>query len=73
MSERISILAFGGSLRKGSYNKSLLRTAVEVVPSEAQIEIFDIEGIPAFNQDLETIRRRRSKSSRAKSKRRMPY
>jgi chromate reductase len=53
MSERISILAFGGSLRKSSYNKSLLRTAVEFAPAEAQIEIFDIEGIPAFNQDLE--------------------
>ncbi len=53
MDKKISILAFGGSLRKGSYNKALLRAAMEVVPRDAQIEVFDIAGIPAFNQDLE--------------------
>jgi chromate reductase, NAD(P)H dehydrogenase (quinone) len=53
MAKKISILAFGGSLRKGSYNKALLRTALEVVPGDAQLEVFDIAGIPAFNQDLE--------------------
>jgi len=53
MNQRISILAFGGSLRKGSYNKSLLRATTEMVPADAEIEVFDIEGIPPFNQDLE--------------------
>jgi chromate reductase len=54
MEQKISILAFGGSLRKGSYNKALLRAAQEMVPSDARLEVFDIAGIPIFNQDLET-------------------
>ncbi len=53
MAKKISILAFGGSLRKGSYNKALLRAALEVVPGDAQMEAFDIAAIPPFNQDLE--------------------
>jgi chromate reductase len=54
MDREILILAFGGSLRKGSYNRALLRAAQEMVPSGARLEVFDIAGIPAFNQDLET-------------------
>jgi chromate reductase len=54
MDPEISILAFGGSLRQGSYNRALLRAAQEMVPSNARLEVFDIAGIPAFNQDLET-------------------
>jgi len=53
MSEKISILGFAGSLRKGSYNKSLLRAAQEMVPENATLEVFDLERIPPFNQDLE--------------------
>jgi len=53
MAKGISILAFGGSLRKGSYNKALLRAALEMVPADAQMESFDISTIPPFNQDLE--------------------
>jgi chromate reductase len=53
MSEKISIFGFAGSLRKGSYNKALLRAAAELLPEEARLEIFDLEGIPPFNQDLE--------------------
>ena len=53
MAKKISILAFGGSLRKGSYNKALLRAALEMVPNDAQMEAFDIAAIPSFNQDLE--------------------
>ena len=51
--KNISILGFAGSLRKGSYNRSLLRAAAELVPKGALLEIFDLEGIPPFNQDLE--------------------
>jgi chromate reductase len=53
MSEKITILGFAGSLRKGSYNKALLRTATELMPKNARLEIFDLEGIPPFNQDFE--------------------
>ena len=47
------ILGFVGSLRKGSYNKALMRAAVALVPDDVVIEVFDLEGIPPFNQDLE--------------------
>lgn len=53
MEKRIAILAFGGSLRKASYNKALLRAALEVVPPDAELKVFEIDGIPIFNQDLE--------------------
>jgi len=54
MMPKVSILGFAGSLRKGSYNKALLRAALEMIPADAELEIFDIEGIPPFNQDLES-------------------
>jgi chromate reductase len=53
MEERISILGFAGSLRKDSVTKALLRLAVELTPTEAEIETFDLAGIPPFNQDEE--------------------
>lgn len=53
MSSEISILGFAGSLRKGSYNRALLRAATELAPEKVKIEIFDLEGIPLYNQDLE--------------------
>ena len=53
MERTVNILGFAGSLRKGSYNKALLRAALELVPKGARLEIFDLDGIPPFNQDLE--------------------
>jgi chromate reductase len=53
MNKLVTILGFAGSLRKDSYNKALLRAAVELLPTGAKLEIFDLEGIPPFNQDLE--------------------
>jgi chromate reductase, NAD(P)H dehydrogenase (quinone) len=53
MASKLSILGFAGSLRTGSYNKAILRAAQEMMPPEAKLEIFDIAGIPLFNQDFE--------------------
>jgi chromate reductase len=53
-SKNISILGFAGSLRKDSFNKIILRAAVELLPERAELDIFDLEGIPPFNQDLES-------------------
>jgi len=50
---KVKILGIAGSLRKGSFNKMLLKTALEVAPQDVQLETFDLEGIPPFNQDLE--------------------
>lgn len=54
MAETIRILGFAGSLRKGSYNKALLRAAVELAPKGTEMQIFDLEGIPPFSEDLES-------------------
>src|SRR5665648_100019 len=53
MAEKIKVLSFAGSLRVGSYNKSLVRSAVQVAPLTVAIKVFDLEGIPPYNADLE--------------------
>ena len=53
MDDTIRIFGFAGSLRRDSYNKALLRAALELVPDDAELETFDLEGIPPFNQDLD--------------------
>jgi len=53
MSEPVRILGFGGSLRKGSYSKALLHAAVELVPKNAVLELFEIKDFLPFNADEE--------------------
>jgi chromate reductase len=53
MNDPLTILGIAGSLRKGSYNRATLRAAQQLVPSGARIEIFELDGIPPFNQDDE--------------------
>ena len=50
---KLKILGIAGSLRQNSYNKSALRAAQQLVPGDAEIEIFDLRGIPPFNEDDE--------------------
>jgi len=68
MDKPIIILGFAGSLRKDSYNKALLRVAIELVPKSAKLEIIDLEGIPPFNQDLENRMPEKVKEFKAKIK-----
>jgi chromate reductase len=49
----IRILGIPGSLREASYNKAALRAAQELLPDGATLEVFDLEGLPAFNEDDE--------------------
>ena len=49
----LNAFAFAGSLRSGSYNRALLRAAQAEAPDDLPIEIFDLEGIPLYNADLE--------------------
>ena len=53
VNNNVSLLGFAGSLRQGSYNKAILQAATELLPPNTTLEIFDLEGIPPFNQDLE--------------------
>lgn len=50
----IKILGIAGSIRKESFNRSLLREAQKQVPENAEMEIFELDAdIPGFNQDDE--------------------
>lgn len=49
----IEILGLAGSLRAGSFNKLLLRAAVEEAPEGMSIDRFDLNDVPVFNQDVE--------------------
>jgi chromate reductase len=51
--EKLKILGIAGSLRKHSYNKMLIAAAKELCPENAEFEIFDIEGLPVYNEDIE--------------------
>ena len=51
--KNIRILGIAGSLRDASYNRGALRAAVELAPEGATIEVFELDGIPGFNQDQE--------------------
>jgi chromate reductase len=53
MNKPIRILGIAGSLRKGSFNHGALRAAADLVPEGATMEIFELVGIPGFNQDDE--------------------
>jgi chromate reductase len=53
MADTLSILGIAGSLRRDSYNKGALRTAQSLCPPQARLEIYDIAGLPLFNQDEE--------------------
>ena len=53
MADQLTILGIAGSLRKDSYNKGALRAAQQLCPEGAKIEIYDIAGLPLFNQDEE--------------------
>jgi chromate reductase len=66
MEKIVNILGFAGSLRKDSYNRSLLRAALELVPKDAKLETFDLDGIPPFNQDLENQPSEKVKEFKAK-------
>jgi chromate reductase len=51
MSKPVNILGIAGSLRRQSYNRSALHAAKELLPEDAALDIFELDGIPGFNQD----------------------
>ena len=53
MTKTCNILGIAGSLRRESYNRSALRAAAQLVPADVTIEEFQLDGVPAFNQDEE--------------------
>ena len=53
MKDHLTILGIAGSLRKQSYNRGALRAAQQLCPEGATLEVFELDGIPPFNQDEE--------------------
>jgi len=47
------IVAFAGSLRRGSYNRALIRAAQELQPEGMSIEPIEIGELPFYNADVE--------------------
>lgn len=53
MNKPIRILGIAGSLRRESFNRGALRAASTLLPEGATLDIFELDGIPGFNQDEE--------------------
>ena len=53
MGQGFAIAAFAGSLREGSFNRALLRAAVEVAPSGLHIVIHELGQVPLYNGDVD--------------------
>jgi chromate reductase len=53
MSSHVRILGIAGSLRRGSYNQGALRAAKLLVPENCDIDLFQLDDIPMFNEDDE--------------------
>lgn len=48
----IRVMAISGSSRKASYNTALLREARGLAPPAMAVEMYDITGIPPYNDDV---------------------
>src|ERR1041385_5026992 len=55
MTTEVRVLGISGSLRKASYNTSLLHAAAEMLPEGMTLDIADLSQIPLYNSDLEEI------------------
>jgi chromate reductase, NAD(P)H dehydrogenase (quinone) len=48
-----TVLGLSGSLRTGSFNTALLRTAAKLMPAGSTLEIATLHGIPLYDGDAE--------------------
>lgn len=53
MKYKLHIVGISGSLREGSYNTMLLKSARTLIPEGSTMEIVDIGSLPLYNSDLE--------------------
>lgn len=53
MKQSLRILGIAGSLREASYNRAALRAAAELLPDGCELDVYDLNGLPGFNEDLE--------------------
>ena len=53
MTTPFRVVGIAGSLRAKSFNKALLAAAKKNAPATLAIDIFDLAGVPLFDQDVE--------------------
>ena len=53
MPDPLSVVAFAGSLRTGSYNRALARAVRDLAPASLAVTIEEIDAIPLYNLDVE--------------------
>jgi chromate reductase len=53
--KEIKVLGICGSLRRASFNRSLLRAAIELKPAGMTIEVADISAFPLYNEDVRAL------------------
>jgi chromate reductase len=53
MSDKLTILAFAGSLRRGSFNRMLLHQMMDLAPAETEVKEVDLVSLPFYHGDLE--------------------
>ena len=50
-----TILGVAGSLRRASYNRGLIRAAIELAPAGISVRSYELDDIPMFNADVEAL------------------
>ncbi len=50
---KVRVLGIAGSIRKGSYNRALLRAALEEVPEQMHIQVYEgLRELPPYDNDV---------------------
>ena len=49
----LNVVGIAGSLRRGSYNRGLIRAAVDLAPAGMRLTTHDLGDLPMFNADVE--------------------
>ena len=51
----LHVVGIAGSLRRGSYNRGLVRAAVDLAPTGMRLTIHELGDLPLFNADVEAV------------------
>jgi chromate reductase len=51
----LNVVGIAGSLRRGSYNRGLIRAAVDLAPAGMRLTMHELGDLPMFNADVEAL------------------